>query len=85
MTMVAIKVPEFTYEESDNYIYANEVAGYSDGKLINEYFGVLRAVKAGHRDFNYRLSIDTLSAELEKRGLLKDGMVVRKKKDEKKK
>lgn len=77
-----IIIPEFTYEESDNYICAQMAAGYSDGELKREYFACLRGIKQAGMDNGSRLWLDILTTELEKRHLIENGKVINKKKGE---
>lgn len=77
-------MPEFTYEESDNYLLAQMASGYSDGKLKKEYFACLRVIKEMGMDSATRLWIDILTTNLEKRGLMVNGRIINKKvKDDK--
>lgn len=74
-------MPEFTYEESDNYLLAQMASGASDGKLKRDYFDCLRGIKDVGMDNGSRLWLDILTTELEKRGLMKDGRVINKKEE----
>lgn len=73
-------MPEFTYEESDNYMAAQEARGLSDGALKRAYFDCLRAIKSMGVDSGTRLWRDTLITELERRGLMENGRIINKKK-----
>lgn len=73
-------MPEFTYEESDNYMAAQEARGLSDGALKRAYFDCLRAIKSMGLDSGTRLWRDTLISELEKRDLMENGRIINKKK-----
>jgi len=73
-------MPEFTYEESDNYLLAQMASGYSDGELKKEYFACLRGIKEEGMNRSTHLWIDILTTNLEKRGLMVDGKVINKKK-----
>jgi hypothetical protein len=73
-------MPEFTYEESDNYLLAQMASGYSDGELKREYFACLRGIKEMGMDRSTQLWIDILMTNLEKRGLMVDGRIINKKK-----
>jgi hypothetical protein len=75
-------MPEFTYEESDNYICAQMAAGYSDGELKKEYFDCLRGIKQGGMNNTTHLWLDILTTQLEQRGLMENGRVINKKKSE---
>lgn len=75
-------MPEFTYEESDNYICAQMAEGYSDGELKKEYFDCLRGIKKMGMNNATHLWIDILTTELEKRGLVENGRVINKRKGE---
>jgi hypothetical protein len=75
-------MPEFTYEESDNYICAQMAEGYSDGELKCEYFDCLRGIKQAGMDNAARMWLDILTTQLEKRGLIEHGRVINKKKSE---
>jgi len=72
-------MPEFMPEESDEYIYIyrREIQRFSDGKLIKEFFELLRTRKQGlDREYNLSLCIRVVSEELKKRGLMdKSGRV----------
>lgn len=74
-------MPEFTYEESDNYLLAQMASGASDGKLKCDYFDCLRGIKEVGMDSGSHLWLDILITELEKRGLIKDGKIINKKKE----
>lgn len=77
-------MPEFTYEESDNYLLAQMASGYSDGELKKEYFACLRGIREMGMDSASHLWIDILTTNLEKRGLMVNGRVINKKvKDDK--
>ena len=73
-------MPEFTYEESDNYLLAQMASGYSDGELKKEYFACLRGIKEMGMDSATHLWIDILTTNLEKRGLVVDRRIVNAKK-----
>lgn len=73
-------MPEFTYEESDNYMAARQASGMSDGELKREYFDCLRGIKQAGMDPGTRMWRDTLITELEKRGLMVNERVINKKK-----
>lgn len=75
-------MPEFTYEESDNYLLAEMASGYSDGELKKEYFACLRGIREIGMDSATHLWIDILKTNLEKRGLMIDGRIINKKKSE---
>jgi len=73
-------MPEFTYEESDNYILAQMASGYSDGRLKNEYFKCLRVIKETKGgDRSDHMWLDILTTELEKRHLIQNGRIINKK------
>jgi hypothetical protein len=72
-------MPEFTYEESDNYICAQMAAGYSDGELKKQYFMCLRDIKECGGNNANRMWLDILTTNLEKRGLMENGRVINKK------
>lgn len=72
-------MPEFTYEESDNYLLAQMASGYSDGELKKEYFACLRGIKEMGMDRSTQLWLDILRTNLEKRKLMVDGRIVNKK------
>lgn len=72
-------MPEFTYEESDNYLLAQMASGYSDGELKKEYFACLRGIKEVGMDRSTQLWLDILKTNLEKRKLMVDGRIVNKK------
>lgn len=74
-------MPEFTYEESDNYLLAQMASGMSDGELKRDYFVCLRVIKAEGMDSATHLWIDILKTNLEKRGLMVDGRIINKKKE----
>ena len=74
-------MPEFTYEESDNYLLAQMASGYSDGELKREYFACLRGIKEMGTDRSTHLWIDILTTNLEKRGLMVNGRIINKKKE----
>jgi len=74
-------MPEFTYEESDNYLLAQMASGYSDGELKKEYFACLRCIKEVGMDSATHLWIDILTTNLEKRGLMVNGRIINKKKE----
>lgn len=74
-------MPEFTYEESDNYLLAQMASGYSDGELKKEYFACLRGIKEMGMDRSTQLWLDILRTNLEKRKLMVDGKVINKKKE----
>lgn len=73
-------MPEFTYEESDNYLLAQMAKGMSDGELKRAYFDCLRGIKQAGMDSGARLWIDILTTNLETRGLMVNGRVINKKK-----
>lgn len=75
-------MPEFTYEESDNYLLAQMASGFSDGELKKEYFNCLRVIRDCGIDSATHLWIDILKTNLEQRGLMVDGKVIYKKKGE---
>jgi hypothetical protein len=73
-------MPEFTYEESDNYMAAQEASGMSAGELIKEWFLILRALKKKEEwvfKTNYSLWLSVLQTEMEKRGIMKNGRIER--------
>jgi hypothetical protein len=72
-------MPEFTYEESDNYLLAQMASGSSDGKLKRDYFDCLRGIRECGMDSGSRLWLDILTTELEKRKLIVGGRIVNKK------
>jgi hypothetical protein len=72
-------MPEFTYEESDNYILAQMAKNMSDGKLKRIYFDTLRGIREAGMNTATRLWIDILKTNLETRGLMVDGRVINKK------
>ena len=66
-------MPEFTYEESDNYMAAQEARGMTDAKLLDELNKLKKDIQSGVAyQYNYRLWLNTLEAEINKRGLLKE-------------
>jgi hypothetical protein len=69
-------MPEFTYEESDNYMAMEEAKASSDGELKKKFFECLRDIK--QRGFNNANGMwrDTLIREMEKRGIYKNGRVI---------
>jgi len=73
-------MPEFTYEESDNYLLAQMAKGMSDGKLKRAYFDCLRSIKDAGMDSATRLWLDILKTNLETRGLMVDERIINKKK-----
>ena len=73
---------EFTYEESDNYLLAEMASGYSDGKLKREYFDCLRGIKEEGANQSTRLWLDILTTNLEKRGLIINGRIINKIKEQ---
>jgi hypothetical protein len=73
-------MPEFTYEESDNYLLAKMAKGMSDGKLKREYFDCLRGIKQAGMDPGSRLWLDILTTNLEIRGLMENGRIINRKK-----
>lgn len=71
-------MPEFTYEESDNYMAANQARHMSDGELIKEWFIVLRGIKnkdKGILNSNYNLWLSVLQTEMEKRKIMVNGKI----------
>lgn len=74
-------MPEFTYEESDNYMAAEEAKAMSDGELKRAFFECLRGIKEEGFNSGVELWRDTLTNELEKRGLMKNGRIINKKKE----
>lgn len=71
-------MPEFTYEESDNYMAADQLRHMSDGELIKEWFTILRGIKnkdKGILDSNYNLWLSVLQTEMEKRKIMVDGKI----------
>jgi hypothetical protein len=73
-------MPEFTYEESDNYLLAQMASGMSDGELKRAYFDCLRSIKQAGMDSATHLWVDILKTNLETRGLMVNGRVINKKK-----
>jgi hypothetical protein len=69
-------MPEFTYEESDNYMAAEQAKVMSDGELKHAFFECLRCIKEAGFNSGVGLWRDTLTRELEKRGLMKDGRII---------
>lgn len=72
-------MPEFTYEESDNYLLAEMASGYSDGELKREYFTCLRGIKEIGMNSSTQLWLDILRTNLEKRKLMENGRIINKK------
>ena len=79
-------MPEFTYEESDNYMAAQDASAMSDGELIKEWFTILKALKNKEEwifKTNYSLWLSVLQTEMEKknRGIMVNGRIIHKKKE----
>lgn len=72
-------MPEFTYEESDNYLLAQMAKGMSDGKLKRAYFDTLRGIREIGMNPGTRLWLDILTTNLETRGLMANGRIINKK------
>ena len=72
-------MPEFTFEESDNYMAIEQAGAMSDGELKRAFFDCLRGIKEDGFNSGVGLWRNTLMNELEKRGLIKDGRIVNKK------
>ena len=72
-------MPEFTFEESDNYMAMEQAGAMSNGKLKRAFFDCLRDIKEAGFNSGVGLWRDVLTNELEKRGLMKDGRIINKK------